>query len=31
MLGLMEKIFGGKFEDILGNWRKLHKEEHHYM
>jgi hypothetical protein len=30
-VGVLEKIFGGKFEDILGNWKKLHKEEHHNM
>jgi hypothetical protein len=29
MAGLLEKIFGGKFEHIMGNWRNLHKEEHH--
>jgi len=31
MFVLPEKIFGRKFEDIMGNWRKLHKEEHHNM
>jgi hypothetical protein len=31
MLGLLEKIFGRKFGDIMGNWRELHKEEHHGM
>jgi hypothetical protein len=31
MLGFLEKIFGHKFDDIMGNWRKLHEEEHHGM
>jgi len=31
MLRLPGKIYGCKFEDIMGNWRKLHKEEHHNM
>jgi len=31
MLGLLEKIYGRKFEDILGSSGKLHKEEHHNM
>jgi len=31
MLVLLEKIFGGKFEDIMGKSRKLHTKEHHRM
>jgi len=31
MLVLLEKIFGGKFKDIMGKSRKLHKEDHHGM
>ena len=31
MLVLLEKVFGCKFEDELGNSRKLHKEERHNM
>jgi hypothetical protein len=31
MLGLLEKIFGPKFEDILGTWRKLHKGDIHVI
>jgi len=31
MLVLLEKIFGGKFKDIMRKSRKLHKEEHHGM
>jgi hypothetical protein len=27
-VGMLEKIFGSKFEDVLVNSRKLHKEEH---
>jgi hypothetical protein len=31
MLLLLEKIFGGKFKDIVGESRKLHTKEHHRM
>jgi hypothetical protein len=31
ILGLLEIIFGHKFEDIMENSRKLHKEEHNGM
>ena len=31
MLWLLEKIFGRKFEDIMGNWRMLHKGDIHNM
>jgi hypothetical protein len=28
--GVLRRIFGPKWEDVTGGWRKLHKEELHY-
>jgi hypothetical protein len=28
---VLRRIFGPKTEEVIGGWRKLHKEEHHNL
>jgi hypothetical protein len=28
---LLRRIFGPKWDEIIGGWRKLHNEELHYL